>query len=95
MTQALSRADVETMRIGSRHEADAVMLARTSGITTFDGMNGVIADPWFVGTMGKGLSGLLLVESPVAFRRRRIFTEAEPLRRARMPSRVAGEAASR
>ena len=44
-----------------------------------------VADPWFVGRMGVGLSGLLLVESPIAFRRRRIFTEAEPLRRARMP----------
>ena len=45
----------------------------------------VVADPWFVGQMGVGLSGLLLVESPITFRRRRIFTEAEPLRRARMP----------
>jgi hypothetical protein len=45
-----------------------------------------VAEPWFVGMMGKGLSGLLLVESPIAFRRRRIFTEAEPLRRARMPT---------
>ncbi len=45
----------------------------------------VVADPWFVGKMGVGLSGLFLVESPIAFRRRRIFTEAEPLRRARMP----------
>ncbi len=45
----------------------------------------VVADPWFVGQMGVGLSGLFLVESPIAFRRRRIFTEAEPLRRARMP----------
>ena len=44
-----------------------------------------VAEPWFVGRMGIGLSGLLLVESPIAFRRRRIFTEAEPLRRARMP----------
>jgi hypothetical protein len=44
-----------------------------------------VAEPWFVGTMGIGLSGLLLVESPIAFRRRRIFTEAQPLRRARMP----------
>ena len=44
-----------------------------------------VATPWFVGRMGKGLSGMLLVESPIAFRRRRIFTEAEPLRRARMP----------
>ncbi len=46
----------------------------------------VVSDPWFVGMMGVGLSGLLLVESPIAFRRRRIFTEAEPLRRARMPA---------
>jgi hypothetical protein len=45
-----------------------------------------VAEPWFVGMIGKGLSGLLLVESPIAFRRRRIFTEAEPLRRARMPA---------
>ncbi len=45
-----------------------------------------VDEPWFVGQMGRGLSGLLLVESPIAFRRRRIFTEAEPLRRARMPS---------
>lgn len=33
----------------------------------------------------EGLKALLLAESPVAFRRRLIFTEAEPLRRARMP----------
>jgi hypothetical protein len=45
-----------------------------------------LADPWFVGATGTGLSGLLLVESPIAFRRRGIFTEAEPLRRARMPT---------
>ncbi len=45
----------------------------------------MVADPWFVGQMGVGLSGLFLIESPIAFRRRRIFTEAEPLRRARMP----------
>jgi hypothetical protein len=44
-----------------------------------------VAEPWFVGRMGIGLSGLLLVESLIAFRRRRIFTEAEPLRRARIP----------
>jgi len=44
-----------------------------------------VAEPWFVGRMGNGLSGLLLVESPIAVRSRRIFTEAEPLRRARMP----------
>jgi hypothetical protein len=44
-----------------------------------------VAEPWFVGAMGKRLAPMLLVESPIAFRRRRIFTEAEPLRRARMP----------
>jgi hypothetical protein len=32
-----------------------------------------------------GGSALLIAESPIAFRRRLIFTEAEPLRRARMP----------
>lgn len=31
------------------------------------------------------LKPLLVAESPIAFRRRLIFTEAEPLRRARMP----------
>ena len=33
----------------------------------------------------EGLKALLIAESPIAFRRRMIFTEAEPLRRARMP----------
>ncbi len=40
--------------------------------------------PYFTTTL-EGLKALLLVESPIAFRRRLIFTEAEPLRRARMP----------
>jgi hypothetical protein len=44
-----------------------------------------VAEPWFVGPLGVRLAPLYLVESPIAFRRRRIFTEAEPLRRARMP----------
>jgi hypothetical protein len=39
--------------------------------------------PYFT-TPLEGLKALLLVESPIAFRRRLIFTEAEPLRRARM-----------
>lgn len=43
-------------------------------------------EPWFVGELGATrLAALYLAESPIAFRRRRIFTEAEPLRRARMP----------
>lgn len=40
--------------------------------------------PYFT-TPLEGLKALLLAESPLAFRRRLIFTEAEPLRRARMP----------
>lgn len=40
--------------------------------------------PYFTSPLD-GLKALLLAESPLAFRRRLIFTEAEPLRRARMP----------
>ena len=54
-----------------------------------------VTEPWFVGGMGVGLSGLFLVESPIAFRRRRIFTEAQPLRRARMPDPPATTAVER
>ena len=43
-----------------------------------------LASPHFT-TPLEGLKALLLVASPLAFRRRLIFTEAEPLRRARMP----------
>ena len=39
--------------------------------------------PYFT-TPIEGLKALLIAESPIAFRRRLIFTEAEPLRRARM-----------
>jgi hypothetical protein len=39
--------------------------------------------PLFMGH--ERMKGLLLAESPLAFRRRFIFTEAEPLRRASMP----------
>ena len=44
--------------------------------------------PYFT-TPIENLKAMLLVQSPQAFRRRLIFTEAEPLRRARMP-RAAG-----
>lgn len=33
----------------------------------------------------ESLKAILLAESPLAFRKRQIFVEAEPLRRARMP----------
>jgi hypothetical protein len=39
--------------------------------------------PWFMGH--ERMKGFLLAESPLAFRRRFIFTESEPLRRASMP----------
>lgn len=45
--------------------------------------------PWFDSAFGDSIGDklrmILLIESPIAFRRRQIFTEAEPLRRARMP----------
>jgi hypothetical protein len=42
-------------------------------------------EPWFPNAESPRLRMILLMESPIAFRRRQIFTEAEPLRRARMP----------
>ena len=41
--------------------------------------------PYFT-TPLEDLKALLIAESPLAFRRRLIFTEAEPLRRARWPA---------
>jgi hypothetical protein len=41
-------------------------------------------EPYFT-TLIENLKAMLLAQSPLAFRRRMIFTEAEPLRRARMP----------
>ena len=43
-----------------------------------------LAMPYFT-TPLEGFKALLIAQSPLAFRRRLIFTEAEPLRRARMP----------
>jgi hypothetical protein len=42
-----------------------------------------LSRPWFMGP--ERMKGFLLVESPMAYRRRFTFTEAEPLRRMRMP----------
>jgi hypothetical protein len=39
----------------------------------------------FFNTPFEDLKALYLAQSPTAYRRRMIFTEAEPLRRARMP----------
>jgi hypothetical protein len=43
-----------------------------------------LQEPYFT-SEAEGFKALLLAQSPLAFRRRLIFTEAEPLRRARMP----------
>jgi hypothetical protein len=43
-----------------------------------------LKDPVFAGGL-EDLKAILLAESPLAFRRRLIFVEAEPLARARMP----------
>jgi hypothetical protein len=48
--------------------------------------------PYFTSPL-EGFKALLIAESPLAFRRRLIFTEAEPLRRATMPRRPARERA--
>jgi hypothetical protein len=50
-----------------------------------------LARPYFT-TPLEGFKALLLAESPLAFRRRLIFTEAQPLRRATVP-RVASDRA--
>jgi hypothetical protein len=41
--------------------------------------------PWFPNAESPRLRMILLMDSPIAFRRRQIFTEIEPLRRAGMP----------
>lgn len=46
--------------------------------------NRFLERPHFAGGL-ESLKAILLAESPLAFRRRQIFVEAEPLRRARMP----------
>ncbi len=43
---------------------------------------------YFAGGL-ESLKAILLAESPLAFRKRQIFVEAEPLRRARMPQEEA------
>jgi hypothetical protein len=47
-----------------------------------------LREPYFT-TPIENLKAMLLAQSPLAFRRRLIFTEAEPLRRARMPRATA------
>lgn len=48
--------------------------------------------PHFMAAGMEGLKAVCIAESPTAFRRRLIFTEAEPLRRARLPRDASGRA---
>ena len=48
--------------------------------------------PYFTAEKLEGLKATSIAESPTAFRRRLIFTEAEPLRRARLPRDASGRA---
>ena len=48
--------------------------------------------PHFTAKGMQGLMAVCIAESPTAFRRRLIFTEAEPLRRARLPRDANGRA---
>jgi len=52
--------------------------------TWTDDASRFLHEPYFT-TPIENLKAMLLVQSPQAFRRRMIFTEAVPLRRARMP----------
>jgi hypothetical protein len=49
-----------------------------------------LARPYFTSPL-EGFKALLIAESPLAFRRRLIFTEAQPLRRATMPRAMEAE----
>jgi hypothetical protein len=67
--------------------AVAEHLARRWGLTVpdwTDHPSRFLREPYFT-TRIEELKAMLLAQSPLAFRRRLIFTEAEPLRRARMP----------
>ena len=67
--------------------AVAEHLARRWGLAVpkwTDDPSRFLHEPYFT-TPVERLKAMLLAQSPLAFRRRLIFTEAEPLRRARMP----------
>jgi hypothetical protein len=64
------------------HLARRWNLARVPAWT--DDPSRFLHEPHFTTPIEK-LKAMLLAQSPLAFRRRMIFTEAEPLRRARMP----------
>jgi hypothetical protein len=73
--------------------AVAEHLARRWGLeipTWVDQPHRFLDRPFFAGGL-ESLKAILLAESPLAFRKRQIFVEAEPLRRARMPGGAVAE----
>ena len=89
--QAALMEPPETLAEAREHAllgAVAEHLARRWGMAIPDWSNEpsrFLKRPYFTSPL-QGLKALLIAESPLAFRRRLIFTEAEPLRRARMPT---------
>ena len=73
---------------GGEHLARRWRLAQVPEWT--DDRRRFLAMPYFVNDLGPRMAKCLLMESPIAFRRRLVFTEAEPLRRARMPVQEPG-----
>lgn len=88
--QAMIAADPMTLPDNRQHATLAAVgehLARRWGLAVpnwTDDPSRFLHEPYFT-TPIENLKAMLLVQSPLAFRRRLIFTEAEPLRRARMP----------
>jgi hypothetical protein len=81
----------EPLRIGKFEDAYlggvAEHLARRWNLeipTWVDQPHRFLDHAYFAGGL-ENLKAILLAESPLAFRKRQIFVEAEPLRRARMP----------
>ncbi|MGH6931120.1 MAG: hypothetical protein ACREEE_01655 [Dongiaceae bacterium] len=73
--------------------AVAEYLARRWGLmipTWVDQPGRFLSRPHFAGDL-QSLKAILLAESPLAFRKRQIFVESEPLRRARMPQGTVAE----
>jgi hypothetical protein len=91
--QALIADEPETLAQAEEHAllgGVAEHLARRWHLAIPDWVNDpsrFLRRPYFTSPL-EGFKALLIAESPLAFRRRLIFTEAEPLRRARMPRHV-------
>jgi hypothetical protein len=92
--QRQAAIDPEPTRISAVHDAYLAVVAEHLALrfelhipdwTETEGR--VLADPFFAGGL-EGLKALLLVESPLAFRRRQIFVSRDALSRPRDPERA-------